>query len=339
MIGIRVDGNPNIATGHIMRCLAIAEGLKRNKIGCIFIISDDNSKQLLMPYNYPIISLNTDFKKIYEELPQLNNIIIKYQITKMIVDTYYATPLYLNEIEKYSKVIFFDDFNCFYPVSTIINYNLNTPKIPDIIIQSHKTQLLLGVDYVPLRSEFHNKSRVLKKNVSKILITVGGGDTHDILCKLFLKFFFDMNINTIEYHIVVGPLNKNFDELINLSHKYPSINIHYNVKEMAKLMLECDIAITAGGTTMYELCACGTPSISISIADNQLDGVKSFSERGLIDYAGDVRYNEYQCLNLLRYYLEKYISDFDLRNKRSNLMKKTIHSNGVTNIISKAFIK
>ena len=54
-------------------------------------------------------------------------------------------------------------------------------------------------------------------------------------------------------------------------------------------MKKADIAISAGGTTLYELCACGTPTISYSFADNQLDNVEQFQKDELIDYAGDVR--------------------------------------------------
>ena len=57
-------------------------------------------------------------------------------------------------------------------------------------------------------------------------------------------------------------------------------------------MKKVDVAISAGGTTLYELCACGTPTISYSFADNQLNNVKQFDEDGIIPYAGDVRYED-----------------------------------------------
>lgn len=60
--------------------------------------------------------------------------------------------------------------------------------------------------------------------------------------------------------------------------------------DIEKYMMEADIAISAGGSTLYELCAIGTPTISYSFADNQLDNVTKFAEDGLIAYAGDARY-------------------------------------------------
>lgn len=62
-------------------------------------------------------------------------------------------------------------------------------------------------------------------------------------------------------------------------------------------MLECDVCITAGGTTVYELCACGIPSIIYRIADNQIMCSDKLSEIKLIHCAGDVRYNMTGCLD------------------------------------------
>lgn len=99
---------------------------------------------------------------------------------------------------------------------------------------------------------------------------------------------------------------------------------------MEDYMKTADIAVSAGGTTLYELCACGTPAISYSFVDNQLDNVKQFQEDGLIDYAGDVRYDRV-IENILRY-LEIYSADITLRRQRSVKMQKLIDGNGASRI-------
>ena len=57
-------------------------------------------------------------------------------------------------------------------------------------------------------------------------------------------------------------------------------------------MKSADIAISAAGTTLYELCACGTPTISYVIADNQTDNAVWFDENNIIEFAGDVRLDD-----------------------------------------------
>ncbi|MCD8398441.1 MAG: hypothetical protein LUD12_14900, partial [Lachnospiraceae bacterium] len=64
-------------------------------------------------------------------------------------------------------------------------------------------------------------------------------------------------------------------------------NIH-----MKSLFDRADLVVSAGGTTLYELCACGVPTISYAIADNQLKNVYFFQKLNLIDYAGDARHDQ-----------------------------------------------
>lgn len=71
--------------------------------------------------------------------------------------------------------------------------------------------------------------------------------------------------------------------------KIPTIHLHESVDNMADIMKECDFAVSAGGTTLYELCAVGVPTVVFSMADNQVEFVKAFDEKGAAKYAGDVR--------------------------------------------------
>jgi spore coat polysaccharide biosynthesis predicted glycosyltransferase SpsG len=95
-------------------------------------------------------------------------------------------------------------------------------------------------------------------------------------------------------------------------------------------MDNADFLVSAGGTTLYELCAVGTPAVSYSIADNQLDNVKMFHENGIIDYAGDVRYDDV-VKNILKY-LELYCDNEVLRRDRSKKMQKLIDGKGAGRI-------
>ena len=81
-------------------------------------------------------------------------------------------------------------------------------------------------------------------------------------------------------------------ELAVMAGKDSRIVLHEQVSDMAALMSTCDLAFSAGGTTLYELCAVGVPSVSFSMADNQLPGVKAFDDANLIPWAGDIRDNE-----------------------------------------------
>jgi len=323
-IAIRVDGNSEIATGHIMRCLAIANGLKKKGHECRFIVADDNSELLLSNLGFPIINLHSAWDHPESELTELTEVILKNRIDKIIVDTYFVTEKYLSAVQKICKVIYIDDLNVFiYPVSIVVNYNLYGLDIPySDIYQETNTKLLLGPKYAPLREEFQNINPYFRNNVEKILITAGGTDTFNAAGHIIAQVVADDFFKGIEFHVVAGRLNLHIAELKSMAETYPSIVIHQNVQIMSELMLDCDIAVTAGGSTMYELCACGVPSICFSWADNQLPGVKAFSGRGLMESAGDIRGNRETCINTILTHLKEYITNTETRKVHSNNLRK-----------------
>jgi len=179
----------------------------------------------------------------------------------------------------------------------IINYSGAYKKFKyDLQYKDRKTKLLLGYDYVPLREEFQNISPIMRNNVENILFTMGGTDENNITAKFIENIIRDERYNNIIFHIVVGSFNKNLESLNKLVFNYSNVKLHYNVKKMAELMKVCDIAISAGGTTSLELSACGVPTISFTISDNQIEGTKCLSEEQVIIYAGEARRDIDRCI-------------------------------------------
>ena len=97
-------------------------------------------------------------------------------------------------------------------------------------------------------------------------------------------------------------------------------------------MDKADVCITAGGTTTKELAACGTPSITYSIANNQVGGVIELDKLGLMKYIGDVRKAEFSYDKLIAELLE-LCSDVERRKKESKLLQKTIDGKGAIRIV------
>ena len=335
MIGIRVDANNEIATGHVMRCLSIAFGIKKADKECFFITADENAKEILAPYGFEVICLNSQWNDLNKETEKLVEVIREFNIDKLIIDSYFVTPQYLKRLMIYTKVIYIDDMNFFkYPVSMVINYNSYYEIfLYPVIYANTETELLLGCEFAPLREEFSLVKPLYRNKVKKVLISTGGTDKFNLAGKLLNGIKEKKLFRGIEFHVVVGTLNPNFGYLLNLSDRNVSIVLHKNVKSMSKLMISCDIAITAGGSTMYELCACGIPTICFSFADNQLYGVRKFANDGIMAYAGDIRDSEGRCILNLIDYIEEYIRNANERKKKSVRMRKKVDGNGVKRIV------
>ncbi len=101
---------------------------------------------------------------------------------------------------------------------------------------------------------------------------------------------------------------------------------------MSDYMKLCHIAITAGGTTIYELCACGIPSIMYTIADNQLNMAKTFDELGLIPWVGDIREDRTQCVKKITLHIEEYVNNLQKMEKVSRGMQAVVDGNGCNRI-------
>ena len=111
---------------------------------------------------------------------------------------------------------------------------------------------------------------------------------------------------------------------------FTNVHIHRAVTDMEVYMQRADMAVAAGGTTLYELCAVGTPTISYSFADNQLDNVRQFEEDEIIDYAGDVRQED--VIGKINIYLDRYYENQILRQERAKKMQALVDGKGARRI-------
>ncbi len=327
MIGIRVDANQIVATGHLMRCLAIAKELSDS---CLFITADHRADNIIYRHGFDHVCLDSRYNNLDSEISKLYKVILNNNINKLLIDSYYVTQKYLKNFSDKIKTVYIDDINKFiYPVSALINYSPYYDLFDyKNLYKNQNVKFLLGCDYVPLRREFQNIDIKKIDNIKKILITSGGTDNFNFSGN-FLKQIINKNLfSKLEIHVVVGSFNKNKEMLFSLKSDYNNIILHENVERMSELMLMCDVAITAGGSTMYELCTCGVPSISFSFADNQLYGVKRFDEIGVIKYAGDIRVGEKILFNNIINILQNYIENPEKLFDRSFLMKKIVDGNG-----------
>lgn len=304
IIFIRTDGNATIATGHLVRCLCIAQTLENLGKKVCFLVSDEESENLLKHlsssifsdfiFSYETLRLESaEYDHLESELPELIFLLKTYVSPVLFIDSYYVTPTYFEALSPYAKLAYMDDLLFFdYDVDLVINYDV----IPLNKWNSYKQfyskakKCLLGAEYTPLRPQFQNCLFQIKENIQDILITTGGSDPYGF-CESMILSFLSKNPG-ITLHIVIGKLfsQTTITALEKLASQSSFIKLHRNVSNMAELMKQCDFAVSAAGTTLYELCAIGVPAISFTFADNQIIMAETFSETGAIPYAGDIRY-------------------------------------------------
>ena len=360
-IWIRTDGNEKIATGHLMRCLSIARACADRQKSVCFLVADTQSQTLLQerfayPSEFEIQCLHSDYQAMEKELPALERIvhytrssserILQEKSPWILVDSYYVTASYLEALKKWGHVAYLDDLFLFsYPVDCIINYDIPKNDKPDCY--NAATRCLLGTAYTPLRSQFQDVSYVVRQDIEHILISTGGIDPFQVAEKLLDRIIVKSHTKTAseplsdsvlpvsaayKYHILTSRLNSCYDRLTAFSGKYPNIHIHENVQDMAGLMSLCDLAVSAGGTTLYELCAVGVPTISFAMTDNQLSAVQTFSASGIIPCAGDVRTDMDRVLDTICHFLDYKQMPYSKRFEFSDRMRSFVDGYGAARI-------
>lgn len=330
----RVDMNQIIATGHVMRCLSIAEAARDEGVDAVFILADAQAEDLIQSKGFRTIVLNSAWNDLEKELPDLLDLITKENIKTLLVDSYYVTENYLEALNHATSVAYIDDLNSFhYPVDTLIAY-ANYWKKMNYEENYPNTKLLLGCDYVPLRKEFKNLPlKSIREKVENLLILTGGSDNLGISENIL------DHIPLEQYKKVDVICGRYFEQFNYLKAKYSScknVHLHKAVDNMIDYMLDADVAISAGGTTLYELCATGTPTITYSFADNQLDNVRQFADDGIMRYSGDIRYDKvYENIQTV---VESYQEE-SYRKQISAQMKKLIDGQGAARVIKQFWMK
>ena len=329
MILIRTDANEYIGLGHLMRCMSVATALRTRKKQVIFATSDNSGTELIRQNGFESVCLNIRWDKLEGELPLLLDIINRYSIKLVLIDSYYVTDEYFKILSSHVELAYFDDMNkSVWMVDCLINYNIFAASYDYSDYQKAGIKLFLGPRFAPLRDEFrHLCMHECKSQVTDVFISAGGSDPAGItetLIKTICK-----KRKEIIFHVIIGSLNSKIEMIKALP--YENIVLHIDEKKISEIMTKCDIAISAAGTTLYELCSCGVPTITYSIADNQIIAAEQFDKLGIMMNAGDCR-NEENFLNKLETEFDKLLCYEDLRRKYSDSMQNLVDGNGADRI-------
>lgn len=256
------EASLTIGTGHVMRCLTIANMLKKNYCKCYFVTSS-TSIELIPQLN--------DFFLITPEKYNKNPI----NCDLIIIDNYELDYNFEKTLRNFAnKIMIIDDlFNRKHNCDILLDQNFGVKKTfyKNLINKDCKT--LLGTKYAILRPEFLEyrnkiyKKRKSTKAINKILINFGGSDIKNHSLKA-LEMLEKTNFRG-EINVVLGFLCPNLESIKKFSETSKNKIYVFQQANMAQMIYEADIAIAAGGSSTWERCCLGLPTYMIKIADNQ----------------------------------------------------------------------
>ena len=330
---IRADGNAHIGAGHLMRCLTIADAFKCRDRVC-FWCADEASAELARQRGYSAVSLGTDYRDMLSEIPALERLWSCGEEAgpqTILVDSYYVSAAYLQALQAFGRVFLLEDVpGQSRPVDGVINYNAfaDEEAYRAIYGQGDKARRYIGPSYIPLRPQFAGRDYRVREQVKQLLVTTGGGDGENIAGRI-LERLEDMDC---VIHVISGPYNPHGDWLARYAQEHPYVVLHRHVEEMADLMLQCDLAVTAGGTTVYELCALGVPFVCFSCAENQEALADYAGRQGIGLDAGQYHYNAERTLDNIGRLAKQAAVDWQGRRQMSQRARKLVDGRGAVRL-------
>ena len=341
-IVIRADGNRQIAMGHVMRCLSIADELREMGADVIFVTAGDETGDLIQSRGFENHVLHSDFEQMEQELPAFLGFLREYRPDLILTDSYYVTDSYMNALRQISRTVYIDDLGQpVYPVDILINYNIYGSELPYEKYYMEKgipvpERILTGCAYAPLRVEFRQgrRSRV-QDQVTDVLITTGGGDKADTagrLCRKLLEERSEGHHAGIRYHVICGPFAQNRQELMEIAAEDDAFVIHDFVTNMSEFLMDFDLAVSAGGSTMYELCSMGLPTVCFTFADNQRLQAECFDRTTGVRNAGSMTDQPAETIDRIAERLTQLEQDSALRQTVREQMLGLVDGRGAIRI-------
>jgi len=349
----RVDASIQIGSGHVMRCLALAERLRDQYANVKFIsrLHKGNLNNFIMERGFDLIKLEKPSNKIdIEELmkpdiQQYNkwlgvseeqdaqdtiNCIIDKKINWLIVDHYALGEKWGMQLRPFVKnIMVIDDLaNRKYECDLLLDQNwFNKYEnryyelVPETCIK------LLGPKYALLRPEFAAVKTPLNPKTGKIkriFVFFGGSDPHNITEKT-LHALCQPELLFLEADIVIGENNSHQNVIKKLVENRHSTRLHIQIDNIASVMANADLAVCSEGVNTWERMALGIPSISVITAENQKIMSEELNKNQLTYLIG-----EYSNVNadLIAESLYKMIIDQNKITEQRNRIKNIVNVHG-----------
>ncbi|HHD63607.1 MAG TPA: UDP-2,4-diacetamido-2,4,6-trideoxy-beta-L-altropyranose hydrolase [Desulfobulbaceae bacterium] len=310
MVIFRVDASTRIGSGHVMRCLTLAEGLRDAGAEVVFITRphEGHLNSLIQNKDFKLYQLSSgrhDYRVdatraeyagwlgTTQEADAAETIeILKGALPEwLIVDHYALDERWEQLVRPYAKkLMVIDDLaDRRHDCDLLLDQNYvsgGQPRYTDLVPPSCTT--LLGPQFALLRKEFAKARERLKPrdgSVQRIFLFFGGVDPDNMTGKA-IEVLSAPEFSHLHADVVIGATNPHRNSIAYAVKRRPRTRLHVQVENIAELMSQADLALCAGGSTTWERCCLGLPSLVVTIAENQVAFTRDLHENGFLRWGG-----------------------------------------------------
>jgi UDP-2,4-diacetamido-2,4,6-trideoxy-beta-L-altropyranose hydrolase len=289
---IRADAAPHMGTGHVMRCLALAQACQDRGGRPIFAMAggDPAIAARLAREGMALVSLASPPGSA-ADAAEVTQLALAAPTAWVVVDGYHFDAAYQRRLKDAGlRLLVIDDYAHAgqYHADIVVNQNLGAaaalyPR------RRPGSRLLLGPAYVLLRREFlkwRDWPREIPPKAGKVLVTLGGSDPDNATLKV-LKALLQVKVEGLTAMVVVGGANPHRQELQSWVRKAaPLIRLETDVEDMPRRLAWAEAAVAAPGSTAWELAFMGVPSLLLVLAENQRAKAEHLQALGVAHYLG-----------------------------------------------------
>lgn len=286
---IRVDASALHGLGHLRRCQALAGHLKAQGAKVLFAMAE-TPKGILdqLRQDHWEVRVKSPRDSALEDLQWMRRLVSAEYADIVILDGYGLDLQYQKGIKsRVPCLVCLDDvperpLDC----HIVLNQNLGVSTADYQSFVSSGTRVLAGPQYALLRSEITRNagSYRVAQRPSRVLVTMGGSDSHDNTARILAEL---ADLNDVQIDVVLGPFYRHSNPMKRDSgHQLNHVQIHEGLTSLLDLAQRTDLAVTAAGSTVWELACLGVPMVVVGTAKNQEAVLCGLTESGAAQVLG-----------------------------------------------------
>lgn len=315
-IVFRADASIQIGTGHVMRCLTLADALRERGARCTFICRPHNGHLMDViahrgHHAVALSSLATTTNRISADTGYAAWLGTDWQTDAqqtrealggegadwLVVDHYALDGRWEQALRHYCKNLMVIDDLADRPhdCDVLLDQNLGRSAHDYGGLLKTHTATFIGPQYALLRPEFaqlrsQSLARRTQPQLKHLLITMGGVDKDNATGQVLKALSVCHLPPELRITVVMGPHAPCLASVEQQAAQMPRpTQVLVGVKAMAQLMADSDLCIGAAGGTSWERCCLGLPTLLLVVADNQLPGAQALEKAGAALVVGNAQ--------------------------------------------------
>jgi UDP-2,4-diacetamido-2,4,6-trideoxy-beta-L-altropyranose hydrolase len=294
------NAGPQVGGGHVMRCLTLAKALGERGAACAFATTPEVAAILdaFAPDTAREDATSLDPNALVDTVTGV-------QFDAVVFDHYGLGRGEHKALADGRPTLVIDDL-ADRPLGAdlVLDSGPDRQPIDYTLLVDAETRLLLGPDYAPVRPQFAAlRTAALNRRgqpVRKILVALGLTDLGGVTARVVGLLRPRLGEATLD--VVLGRQAPSLKALTRIAVHDPRLTIHVDTPEMARLMAEADMAVGAAGSTIWEACTVGLPSVLVVVAENQRPASASLAARdaAIVADAGDANFEQMLDRTLVR---------------------------------------